>query len=79
MDWSSYSIPPMRREARFGDRVVLAFTERPKSIWEMVAGAASRHPEGEALVCGERRMSWHDVALRSARIAAGLLTAASCC
>ncbi len=72
MDWSSYSIPPMRREARFGDRVVLAFTERPKSIWEMVAGAASRHPEGEALVCGERRMSWHDVALRSARIAAGL-------
>jgi long-chain acyl-CoA synthetase len=72
MDWSSYSIPPMRMEARFGDRVVSAFSERPKSIWAMVEEAASRNPDGEALICGDRRMAWREVAETSARIAAGL-------
>ncbi len=71
MDWSQHSIPPMRREARFGDRVVPAFCERPRSLWAMVADAVARNPEGEALVCGERRMSWREVAQRSAGIAAG--------
>ena len=54
MDWSQHSIPPMRLEARFGDRVVPAFCERPKSLWAMVADAVARNPEGEALVCGEQ-------------------------
>ena len=40
MDWSQYSIPAMQLEARFGDRVVPAFCERPKSIWAMVLDAA---------------------------------------
>ncbi len=71
MDWSQHSIPPMRLEARFGDRVVAAFGERPKSVWAMVADAVARNPEGEALVCGERRMNWREVAQRSAGIAAG--------
>ncbi|MEP6840211.1 MAG: class I adenylate-forming enzyme family protein, partial [Bradyrhizobium sp.] len=71
MDWSQHSIPPMRLEARFGDRVVPAFGERPKSVWAMVADAVARNPEGEALVCGERRMNWREVAQRSAGIAAG--------
>src|SRR3984893_12830600 len=72
MDWSHYSIPAMRLEARFGDRVVPAFCERPNDIWAMVSAAASRKPDGEALVCGIRRMTWGDVAQHSARVAAGL-------
>src|SRR5882762_4027992 len=72
MDWSRYSIPPMQREARFGDRVVPAFCERPRNIWAMVADAVSRNPDGEALICGDRRMTWREVAQQSARIAAGL-------
>src|ERR1700722_20145314 len=72
MDWSHYSIPAMRREARFGDRVVPAFCERPKNIWAMVSDAALRNPDGEALVCGIRRMTWRDVAQQSAGVAAGL-------
>ena len=36
MDWSKDFIPPMRLEARFGDRVVPAFCERPKNISAMV-------------------------------------------
>src|ERR1700709_393391 len=72
MDWSHYSIPAMRYEARFGDRVVPVFCGRPKSIWTMVSEAASKNPDGEALVCGARRMTWRQVAQQSAGVAAGL-------
>ena len=72
MDWSHYSIPGMQLEARFGDRIVPAFRERPRSIWAMVSDAASRNPDGEALVCGVRRMTWREVAQQSAQIATGL-------
>jgi long-chain acyl-CoA synthetase len=72
MDWSRTSIPAMQLEARFGDRVVPAFCERPKSIWAMVAEAAAKNPDGEALVCGDRRMTWCEVARASAGVAAGL-------
>ena len=72
MDWSHDSIPAMRLEARFGDRVVPAFCERPGSIWAMVSEAAARNPDGEALVCGARRMTWREVAQQSACVAAGL-------
>src|SRR5258708_34924915 len=75
MDWSHYSIPAMQLEARFGDRVVPAFCERPKSIWAMVGEAASSNPDGEALVCAERRMTWREVAQQSASVAAGVLEA----
>ena len=72
MDWSQYSIPAMRLEARFGDRVVPAFCQRPASLWAMISAAAARNPDGEALVCGVRRMSWREVARASAQVAAGL-------
>ncbi|MEA2860607.1 MAG: long-chain acyl-CoA synthetase [Methylobacteriaceae bacterium] len=72
MNWSQYSIPAMQLEARFGDRVVPAFCERPQSIWAMLSAAASGNPDGEALVCGSKRMTWHEVAQQSAQIAAGL-------
>jgi long-chain acyl-CoA synthetase len=71
MDWSHSSIPPMRLEARFGDRLVPAFAERPASIWAMIAEAAARNPEGEAIICGDRRLSWREVVAQSADIAAG--------
>src|ERR1700730_8586081 len=72
MDWSRYSIPAMQLEARFGDRVVPAFCDRPRSIWAMVSDAASRNPDGEALVWGDRRLTWRDVAQQSSDVAAGL-------
>lgn len=71
MDWSQHSIPAMRLEPRFGDRVVPAFCERPKDVWAMIADAAATNPDGEALVCGIRRMKWREVAQQSAQIAAG--------
>ncbi|MDA9430931.1 class I adenylate-forming enzyme family protein [Bradyrhizobium sp. CCBAU 51627] len=71
MDWSQSQIPPMRFEARFGDRVVPAFTERPESLWAMIAEAAARNGGGEALVCGEIRLSWRQAVEQAARIASG--------
>ena len=72
MDWSHYSIPPMQLKARFGDRVVPVFCDRPHNIWAMVSDAAARNPDGEALVCGDVRMNWREVVQRSAAVAAGL-------
>jgi acyl-CoA synthetase (AMP-forming)/AMP-acid ligase II len=72
MDWSRYPIPEMGLEARFGDRVVPVFAERPASVWEMVSQAAAKNPDGEAVVFGTRRMSWLEVARQSAAIATGL-------
>jgi acyl-CoA synthetase (AMP-forming)/AMP-acid ligase II len=72
MDWSRHSIPEMRLEAHFGDRIIPAFRDRPASLWQMVAEAAARHPDGEALVAGDRRMTWTEVVEQSSRVAAGL-------
>ncbi|MGY3240202.1 long-chain acyl-CoA synthetase [Bradyrhizobium sp. USDA 4472] len=71
MDWSQSQIPPMRFEARFGDRVVPAFVDRPASLWAMIAEAAARNGDGEALVCGNVRLSWRQALEQSARIATG--------
>jgi long-chain acyl-CoA synthetase len=71
MDWSHYPIPPMRHEARFGDRVVSVFVDRPKSIWEMVESAAARNGDGEALVCGDKRLCWREALQQSQQIAGG--------
>jgi long-chain acyl-CoA synthetase len=72
MDWSRYSIPPMELTARFGDRVVPVFGDRPRSIWAMVSDAAARNPDGEALVCGDVRINWRETVRGSQSIAAGL-------
>src|SRR4051794_25720786 len=71
MDWSHSQIPPMRFEARFGDRVVPAFCDRPSSLWAMIADACARNPDGEALISGHVRLSWRQAAEAAARIAAG--------
>ena len=72
MDWSQSQIPPMRLETRFGDRVVPAFCDRPASLWAMIADARDRHPDGDALIAGHVRLSWHQAVEQAARIAAGL-------
>ena len=71
MEWSQYPIPAMRLEARFGDRIVPAFEQRPSNIWAMVAEAAARNPDGEALIFGRERLTWREVAQKSMQAAAG--------
>lgn len=71
MDWSQSQLPSMRYEARFGDRVVPAFRDRPASLWAMIAEACARNPDGEALIAGNVRLSWQQAVEQAARIAAG--------
>lgn len=61
-----------RHESHFGDRVVCCFPERPRNYFAMVEAAASRNPDGEAIVFGDQRMSWSEVAARSRAFAYGL-------
>jgi long-chain acyl-CoA synthetase len=51
---------------------VPVFAERPQNIWAMVADAALKNPDGEALVCGEQRLTWREVVQQSAHVAEGL-------
>ena len=37
----------------------------------MVTEAATRNPDGEALICGSERLTWREVARKSMQIAAG--------
>ena len=61
-----------RSEAHFGDRVVRCFAERPRGLSEIFADAVKRNGNGEALVCGEERLTWKALEERVARVAQGL-------
>lgn len=64
--------PATRLEAHYGDRVVRCFVKRPESLHAMLADAAQRYPAGDAIVCGEERISWQGLRDVSARLAQGL-------
>ncbi|MCX8005744.1 MAG: acyl--CoA ligase, partial [Burkholderiaceae bacterium] len=64
----------IRHETHFGDRVVRCFAARPPSAFAMFRAAVARNPHGEALVCGDERYNWSELAQRVERVAAGLAT-----
>ena len=70
-DWGGLW-PAMRREAHYGDRVLACFAERPASLHQMLDDALGRNPDGDALVCGDERMTYRQLVQQSARVAAGL-------
>ena len=66
------SVPPMRSELHFGDRVVRCFIARPKSTHALLAEAVASNPDGEAIVCGAERLTYGEFDNAVARAAAGL-------
>ena len=42
-----------------------AFADRPHSIWQMVIDVAAKRPDGEALVCGDERLTWRETMQRT--------------
>ena len=70
--WQGYTVPPLRHEAWFGDRIVPAFTPRPASVWQLFATSAARTPHAEAVVCGAVRLSYAECSDAAGRLAAGL-------
>ena len=65
--------PPMRLEAHYGDRVVACFADRPVSVHAMLLEAVQRNPQGDALVCGARRLTYAELLEESGRVAGGLV------
>jgi acyl-CoA synthetase (AMP-forming)/AMP-acid ligase II len=59
----------------FGDRAVRSFVHRPANYDAMIRAAASRRPDAEAVVCGERRVPWRDLDARIESVAHGLMDA----
>ena len=66
------SWPAMRLESHYGDRVVRCFAERPRSLHTLLARAAERYPQREAIVCGDERLTWQQLLAQSARLAGGM-------
>ena len=69
--WIAHA-PPMRPEPHFGNRVVPCFVDRPRSLGGLFDDAVARNPHGEALVCGETRLTWKELDQQVACLAAGL-------
>jgi long-chain acyl-CoA synthetase len=61
-----------RRELLFGSRLVPCYRERPSSLGDMFAQAVARAPRTEALVAGDMRLSYADLAAQVERFGAGL-------
>jgi acyl-CoA synthetase (AMP-forming)/AMP-acid ligase II len=51
-------VPTMRTERHFDGRVVRCFADRPTSTYALLADAVSSRPEGEAIVCGQERLTY---------------------
>lgn len=72
-EWSTYAeFPGQRFETLFGQRVVRCFVDRPRSMYELLSGAAAQNPDGEALVHGGKRWRYKEVEDQVAAVAAGL-------
>ena len=74
MNWEAFDVPPTRLEHHFG-RVVRCFVERPESLNAMFAASLARFPERDALVAGDARLNYRQLAARAAAVAANLATA----
>src|SRR5258706_5539804 len=64
--------PALRAERHFGDRVLQCFAARPRGLTQMLEEAVARNGAGEALVCGETRLTWRALESRVARAAGAL-------
>jgi len=65
--------PAMRYEAHYGDRVVRCFTEPREGVDAILRAAVAAKPDGEALVDGERRVTYAQFDRAVDSVAAGLI------
>lgn len=72
--WHDLTVPAMRDEALFGDRVVRCFVERPASVLAMFEQSREAHPQGDAVVCDGCRWSYAETGAEAERLAAGFAT-----
>lgn len=67
------SVNVLRNETFYGSRNVVAFQKRPQCYDDLFRAAVARNPEGEAVVCGERRVSYRHLDMLVNDTAQGLV------
>jgi long-chain acyl-CoA synthetase len=72
MAWPDDVLPPIRRELRFGDRLVRCFVERPRSLYGLLEAAVARNPDALAVIAGDARLTYRDLTAGAERLAAGM-------
>lgn len=73
--WGQHvTLPPIRRERHFGSRVVKCFADRPGSLHQLFINGLVANPDGEALVMGDRRITYRQLDKQIAGIAGALQT-----
>jgi O-succinylbenzoic acid--CoA ligase len=75
MAWRLDDSVAIRNEAHFGDRVMRCFVDRPQHSYDIFARTLARHPDNEALVAGDTRLTYRQLAADSDAVAAGLAAA----
>jgi long-chain acyl-CoA synthetase len=63
----------LRRELHFGERVLACHAQRPANLVAMLNEAVAQHPEDEALVCGQRRLTWRELDAQARSVASSLI------
>lgn len=66
------AINRIRAERHYGDRVLRCFEKRPAGLDSMIRSASASRPNEEAIVCGERRITWHEFDHLVGNVAANL-------
>ena len=72
MRWTLPAGVTVREERHFGGRMVRSFAGRPRTVVESFSRACQARPQAEALVCGETRLTFAQLAEHAAGIAAAL-------
>lgn len=62
----------IHEETHYDGRKLRCYVPRPRSLHALLEQAVARQPDREALVCGERRLSYRELDEEAGRIAAGL-------
>jgi long-chain acyl-CoA synthetase len=66
------AVPATRFELHYDSRIVRSFTERPRSVHEMLVTAVARRPEGIAVICGAETVTYRELDSIVAKLAGGL-------
>jgi long-chain acyl-CoA synthetase len=72
MAWPDDPLPPIRHELHFSDRLVRCFVDRPRSLYGLLETAALRDPDALALIDGDARLTYRNLAGQVERLAAGM-------
>ncbi|WP_372072827.1 class I adenylate-forming enzyme family protein [Tistrella mobilis] len=67
--------PVLRRELHFGDRVLPCYADRPADLGALARATFSRMAEAEAVIDGDRRMTYAGLEAASDRVAGALAAA----